>query len=144
MTVQYGGNPTRVLIGDRPGPARSALASLLAGLPDVAVVGAAGGETLTRAVNELHPDVVVVDDRVLDCFDRASERRVRLIVVGADDAPGYAERAARAHAVAWLPKECAGERLADAVYTARRSLSRPTPPDPGEPAPERRAPGAVP
>lgn len=133
--LQHAGELTRVLIADRPGPARSALASLLAGLPGITVVGAEGGETLTRGLYELRPDVVVIDDRLLSSWDQAAGENVGLVVVGADDDPGYAERAALAHAVTWLPKECAGERLADAVYTARRSLSRRTGPSPAEPAP---------
>jgi DNA-binding NarL/FixJ family response regulator len=142
--VQYAGEPTRVLIADRPGPARRALASVLAGLHDVTVVGAEGGETLPRALRELRPDVVVIDDRVLDSWDSAVDEHVRLVIVGADDDPGYAGRAARLNAVAWLPKECAGERLADAVHTARRSLSRLTPPSPDEPAPIHHGPVGAP
>lgn len=134
----YGGHPTRVLIVDRPGPARRALASVLTAIHDITVVGAEGdGASARRAVRVLEPDVVVVDDRLLDDCHLADDDRMRLIVVGIDDAPAYAERAAGAHALAWLPKECAGERLADAVHAARRSLSRTPPPDrpPVEPPP---------
>jgi hypothetical protein len=51
---------------------------------------------------------VVVDDRLLS---GALEPDARMIVVGADDDPGFADRAARRGAIAWIPKDRADSLL---------------------------------
>jgi DNA-binding NarL/FixJ family response regulator len=112
----------RVLIVDRPGPGRRALAAMLAGLSRTAVVGAEdAGPGLVHEVERLRPDVVVIDDRALAQWTwPPAGPRARMIVVGADDDPGYAARAARAGADAWVPKECSAELLAAALRRATR------------------------
>lgn len=95
----------RVVLADLVGPGRTALASLLAGLPGVALVGEVGEpEALRSAIREAEPDVLVVDDRLLAS---APEGAPRMIVMGADDDPGFAARAMRLGALAWFPKESA-------------------------------------
>ena len=101
--------PTRVLLVDRAGASRSALATLLSGLPGVALVGEVGEpQDFDSVVRQTCPDLVVVDDRLLP---DAGDHGARTIVVGADDDPGYAERAERFGAIAWVPKEHADSLL---------------------------------
>ena len=128
----------RILIADRPGPARSALASMLSALDDVVVVGAEGSTAGLRAALRTHrPDVLVVDDRMLNDWREPYDVNVQLVVVGVDDDPAYAARAARRRAVAWLPKECAGDEIVAVLDEIRRTLIRRMPPAPlalhGEP-----------
>jgi DNA-binding NarL/FixJ family response regulator len=105
---------TRVLLVDRAGASRSALAALLSGLPGVALVGEVGETQYFDAiVRETCPDLVVVDDRLLTA---AADHGARMIVVGADDDPGYAARAERFGATAWIPKEDADSLLPPLLY----------------------------
>ena len=118
----------RVLIADRPGPARSAMASTLSALDDVVVVGAEGcAPELGAALRALRPDVVVIDDRLLAEWRTPYDPRVKVIVVGVDDDPAYAARAARRHAVAWVAKECAGDEIGVLLEQIRGSLNRTMP-----------------
>jgi DNA-binding NarL/FixJ family response regulator len=95
----------RVVLADLVGPGRAALASLLAGIPGVALVGEVGEpEALQSAIWETDPDVLVVDDRLLA---GAPDGAPQMIVMGADDDPGFAARAERLGALAWIPKESA-------------------------------------
>ena|SRR5690242_3956128 len=124
-----GPHELRVLIADRPGPARSALCNTLSALDDVAVVGAEGSaREIGSAMRALHPDVVVVDDRLLGDWREPYDLGVRLVVVGVDDDPAFAARAAQRRAVAWLPKECAGDDLVGVLDGIRGSLTRRMPP----------------
>jgi DNA-binding NarL/FixJ family response regulator len=102
-------DPTRVLLVDRSGLSRAALATLLSDIPGISLIGEVGEpERIEAMVRDTNPDLVVVDDRLLpDAGDHAE----RLIVVGADDDPGYAERARRYGAVAWIPKDRADSLL---------------------------------
>lgn len=98
----------KVLIADLPGPGRSALVGVIAGLPGVVVVGEAGdAESLDALVRETRPDLLIVDDRLLEV---APDAGAPLIAVGADDDPGFAARALRLGALGWIPKD-----LADAL-----------------------------
>jgi DNA-binding NarL/FixJ family response regulator len=100
---------TRVLLVDRSGMSRAALATLLSEIPGVALIGELGEpELIDAVVRETGPDVVVVDDRLLH---GAGDHLARMIVVGADDDPGYAARAERYGAIAWIPKERADSLL---------------------------------
>ena len=109
MQLQRDAPRTRVLLVDRSGLSRAALATLLAGIPGVALVGEVGEPDRVDAVfRETSPDVVVVDDRLLH---GAGDPRTRMIVVGADDDPGYAARAECFGAIAWIPKERADSLL---------------------------------
>ncbi len=98
---------TRVLLADRPGSARTAVAELLMATPDVILVATVDDANMVEAAMlETHPDLVIVDDRLLrDERWNGRHRRVRLIVMGVDDNPGYPARAARIGAEAWVPKE---------------------------------------
>jgi len=100
---------TTVVLADVAGPGRAALATLLAGIPGIALVGEVGDhETLESVLTETAPDVLVVDDRLLG---GAPDGTTKVIVVGADDDPGFAVRAARLGALAWIPKDSADAML---------------------------------
>jgi len=100
---------TRVLLADRVGPGRAALATLVSHIPRVTLVGEIGdGQELAATMLATRPDVVVVDDRLLPS---APDSGARMIVVGADDDPGFADRARRRGAIAWIPKDRADSLL---------------------------------
>jgi DNA-binding NarL/FixJ family response regulator len=109
MSLERDPDPTRVLLVDRAGLSRAALATLLSGIPGVVLVGEVGEpDDVDAVVRQTSPDLVIVDDRLLpDAGDHAA----RMIVVGADDDPGYAARAERYGAIAWIPKERADSLL---------------------------------
>src|SRR5215217_6504182 len=103
---------TRVLLADQPGFSRTALARMLADTPGVTLAGKVSEvEGIAAAVEELEPDVLVVDDRLVRDGHAPASGGVRLIVVGVDDDPGFAARAQRIGAEAWVPKERADSLL---------------------------------
>ena len=109
MSVHAAAHPlphrVRVLLADEAGFCRTALARVLADTPGVEVVEVDGG-SLREALRRLSPDVLVLDDRLLRHRDPVpGAAGVHTIVVGVDDDPAYAARAAGAGAAAWLPKE---------------------------------------
>ena len=104
---------TKVLLADRAGFGRTALAMVLADTRGVTIVAkVADPDLIESAVQSTRPDVVVVDDRLLR-NERWTGRDgdARVIVVGLDDDPGFAARALRIGAEAWVPKDCAGSLL---------------------------------
>jgi DNA-binding NarL/FixJ family response regulator len=117
-----------VLFADVSGAGRRAIAALLRSLPGVVLVAEVGSaDELARERSSNATDVVVIDDRLLPAagphLGRAS---IPVIVVGLDDDPGFASRAQRLGATAWIPKEHADEQLPDALARTRRQLSSPS------------------
>ncbi|HKH18590.1 MAG TPA: hypothetical protein VKA57_13775 [Solirubrobacteraceae bacterium] len=112
---------TRILLVDRRGFSRSALAGLLRSISGVQLLGeTVDGDALGGALVAQRPDVLIVDDRVLPVVlanDHAAG--LRLIVVGVDDDPGYAARAARAGAEAWVEKDRAASLLPPLLWNPR-------------------------
>lgn len=109
MELEAGHDCTRVVLADLPGPGRTALAALIAHTPGAVLVGEVDdAEALAASVHENDAEVVVVDDRLLAGTEPG---RTRMIVVGADDNPGFAIRAERLGALAWIPKERADSLL---------------------------------
>ena len=109
MQLDAGHRHTRVLLADRTGFGRVALATLISTLPRVTLIGEAGSSAeLAERLLADRPDVVVVDDRLLP---ENSNLGTRMIVVGADDDPGFADRAERHGAVAWIAKDRADSLL---------------------------------
>ena len=120
QAISVSPSATRVLLADERGFSRDALADLLAGTPGVELAGlVADPGTLRQALAKVAPDVLVIDDRLLQHLDwLPGGRGLRVIVVGVDDDPGYAVRASRLGAVTWLPKERA-DLLVQSVLAAR-------------------------
>ena len=112
----------RVLFADVSGAGRRAIATLLRSLPGIALVAEAGTlEELARERRRTGPDVIVVDDRLLDASGLGPrDADLPIIVVGLDDDPSFARRAERLGATAWIAKEHAGELLPEALDEARR------------------------
>jgi DNA-binding NarL/FixJ family response regulator len=105
--------PRRVVLADRPGPGRRAVAGLLGKLDGVVLADVAGDwEELAVAMGRCRPDVLVIDDRLLRGH-RIEELAAdtRLLVLGVDVDPGFAARALRLGAEAWIPKDRADEQL---------------------------------
>ncbi len=115
----------RVLFADVPGAGRRAIATLLRSLPGIVLVAEAGSlEELAGEQRRTAPDVIIVDDRLLDSSGLGPrDADLPLIVVGLDDDPSFARRAQRLGATVWIAKEHAGELLAEALDDARRQRS---------------------
>jgi DNA-binding NarL/FixJ family response regulator len=115
----------KVLLADRPGFSRTALARLLEEMPGVTLVRKLGKRDLIEpAVEETRPDVLVIDDRLLrDNHWTGRGLGVRLIVVGVDDDPGFAARARHIGAEAWVPKEQA-DAILPLLLKPRKLVSR--------------------
>jgi len=86
---------------------RTALATALRETPGVELVAVTeDGRALREPLVQLRPHVLVIDDRLLGRNRRLPlDVGARAIVIGVDDDPGYAARARRAGAVAWVPKD---------------------------------------
>ncbi|WP_028064164.1 response regulator transcription factor [Solirubrobacter soli] len=101
----------RVLLIDREGAARLALSFLLRNTPGVELAGEAGSRAeIALALRTARPDVVVVDDRLVDEVPTVMSP-VRVIVMGVDDDPAFAARAHRLGAEAWMAKDLADDQL---------------------------------
>ena len=112
----------RVLFADVSGAGRRAIATLLRSLPGVALVAEVGTlEELARERRRTAPDVIIVDDRLLDASGLGPrDADLPVIVVGLDDDPSFARRAQRLGAAAWIAKEHAGDLLPEALHDAGR------------------------
>ena len=96
----------RVMLIDRPGFSRDVVSDLLESLPD------------TCLVTE-DPDVLVVDDRRFADGVALMHGGVPTIVLGADDDPGYAQRARRHGASRWVLKDSVASELPPLLHSAR-------------------------
>ena len=108
----------RVMIVDDEEPARMALRALLAELPDVTVVAECqNGFDAVKALSEAHPDVVLLDVQMpkLDGFEVLELIGPDLPVVFVTAYDEFALRAFEVHAVDYLLKPVAPERLALAL-----------------------------
>ena len=110
--------PVQVLLADVEGIARGAVASLLADLDGVELVGETGDhDGLAATLRRVHPDVLILDDRLVRAGDHVlaglgpQRGHVRVIVIGVDDDPAFAARARRLGADAWMAKDRADEEL---------------------------------
>jgi two-component system, LytTR family, response regulator len=118
----------RTLIVDDEAPARARLRRLLAGAPDVTVIGeAANGEDAVRLIAELRPALLFLDVQMPPPDGLAVLRVVR------DEwlpctifTTAHAEHAVAAfelHALDYLLKPFSAERLADALQRVRTRLA---------------------
>jgi two-component system, NarL family, response regulator NreC len=114
----------RVLLADREGAARHALATLLQSIPEIVLVGVAASMIdVAESMRRHRPEVLVVDDRLLRdgahvlAGTGPTAAPVRVIVMGVDDDPAFARRAERLGAEAWIAKDRADEELPKLLET---------------------------
>ncbi|WP_461025163.1 response regulator [Trueperella pyogenes] len=123
----------RVVLADDQALVRGALAALLSLEEGIDVVGQAGrGEELVRLVEELHPDVALVDIEMpgMDGIEAtrqiaAALPQVACLIVTTFGRPGYLQRALDAGARGFVVKETPAEQLADmvrAVHAGQRVI----------------------
>ncbi len=112
----------RVLLADREGAARRALAGSLKAIDGVELAGEVADRTeLADALLRTRSDVLVIDDRLLrdgggDLL--AGLPASRVLVLGVDDDPAFAARARRLGAEAWIAKDRADEQLTTLLQRA--------------------------
>jgi DNA-binding NarL/FixJ family response regulator len=112
-----------VLIADDHAVVRDGLRALLEAHPDIAVVGdAADGLEAVRQVEELQPDIVIMDIHMpqlngIEATQQIRERapQVRVIVLSMLGTPEHLWRALQAGVCGYLLKESAGREVLDAV-----------------------------
>lgn len=120
----------RVAFVDDEGPARALLREYLTAIGGVEIVAeCANGYEAVRAVNDLAPDLLLLDVQMpgLSGFDvlELVDRDVAVVFVTAYDE--HAVRAFEVHAVDYLLKPFRPGRLAEALERVRRRLGRPQP-----------------
>ena len=121
------GRPLRVLVVDDEALARQVAVEYLAGCDDVVVAGeCANGYEAIKAVSDEMPDVLLLDVQMpkLNGFEvlELVGRDVAVVFVTAYDQ--YAIRAFEVHAVDYLLKPFAADRLAAALDRVRERLGR--------------------
>jgi len=121
-------SPLRIVIVDDEEPARLALRAALGEMPGVSVAAeCAHGFEAVKTVTELHPDVVLLDVQMpkLDGFEvmELIGPDVPVIFVTAYDE--FALKAFEVHAVDYLLKPVAPERLATALSRVRERAKPP-------------------
>src|SRR5213593_2318126 len=116
----------RAVIVDDEAPARALLREFLAAHADVEVVGeCTNGFEAVKAIGDLAPDLVLLDVQMpkLDGFEvlELLERPPAVVFVTAYDE--YALKAFEVHAVDYVLKPVARERLAESLAHARARLA---------------------
>jgi DNA-binding NarL/FixJ family response regulator len=120
--------PIRVLLVDDHALVRAGIRALIGQLEEVEVAGeAAGGREALRLIEELQPDIVLLDIAApgmsgLEVLTESSKRfpQVRVIVLTVHEAGEYALGALRAGAAGYLPKSAASDELKEAIETVAR------------------------
>lgn len=123
----------RVVLADDQALVRGALAALLSLEEGIDVVGQTGrGEELVRLVEELHPDVALVDIEMPGMDGIEATRQIAVahpevacLIVTTFGRPGYLQRALDAGARGFVVKETPAEQLADmvrAVHAGQRVI----------------------
>ncbi|MCP2634980.1 response regulator transcription factor [Microbacterium sp. HD4P20] len=113
----------RVVIADDQAMVRAGFSALLGEQPDIEVVGsAADGEACVRLVEQLHPDVVLMDVRmpVLDGIAAtrtisAAPQAPRILILTTFDIDDYVFDALSAGAAGFLLKDASPDELTQAV-----------------------------
>ena len=119
------GRCVRVVVADDHALSRRQLVKALERRSRCRVVGeAAGGREALARVEELAPDVALIDIRMPGMDGLEVARRIRaegptaVVLISANEAAGFREAAARAGASAFLPKSVSEEELEMAVFRA--------------------------
>jgi len=120
--------PIRVLLIDDHALVRAGIRALIGQLEEVEVAGeAAGGREALRLIEELQPDIVLLDIAApgisgLEVLTESAKRfpQVRVIVLTVQEAGEYALDALRAGAAGYLPKSAASNELKEAIETVAR------------------------
>lgn len=116
----------RVLLVDDHAMVRQGLRSILDCYQDVEVSGEAGdGEEAMALADSLSPDVVIMDIGLpkvsgIEATRRIKERHPGTVVIGLSvhENPEIAEQMSEAGASGYIPKDCAIERLHEAIMAA--------------------------
>jgi len=120
--------PIRVLLIDEHALVRASIRALIGELEGVEVAGeAAGGREALRLIEELQPDMVLLDIAMpgLSGFDVLAESakrfpHVRMIILTVHEGGGRALQALQAGAAGYLPKSAASYKLQEAIETVAR------------------------
>ena len=120
--------PIRVLLIDDHALVRAGIRALIGHLEEVEVAGeAAGGREALRLIEELQPDIVLMDIAApgmsgLEVLTESAKRfpQVRVIVLTVNETGEYALAALRAGAAGYLPKSAASNELKEAIETVAR------------------------
>ncbi len=120
--------PLRVMLADDHTLVRAGLHKLIDSLPGVEVVGEAGdGQTLLTMVEQMHPDVVLMDIAMpglngLETTARLLQNNpsVRVMILSMHQSEEYVRRALRLGAVAYLLKDSAPMELELALAAVLR------------------------
>ena len=118
----------RVLVADDHAIIREGLSVMLGNQSDMEVVGiAANGREAIRLVDELEPDVAVMDISMpelngIEAIQQMLPRhpQTRVVVLSIHETKPYVYRALKAGAMGYLIKETAGLEVVDAVRTVHR------------------------
>ena len=118
-------NPTRVLLVDDHVLVRAGIHALVDMIEGVEVVGEAGnGSEALRLVEELHPDLVLLDITMpgLNGFNTLEQitsqfPKVRVVMLTMHEAREYAMQALRGGAAGFIPKSAASTELREAIET---------------------------
>lgn len=120
--------PIRILIADDHGVIRAGLRALLAGFPDLTVVGEAsdGGEAITKAM-ELKPDILLMDLSMPNLGGieatrqlSQSEPTVRILILTVHEDESLLKEVIRAGAAGYVVKRAAQEDLLHAIRVVAR------------------------
>jgi DNA-binding NarL/FixJ family response regulator len=127
---------TNVLLVEDHGLVRAGLRTLLEALPDVYVVGeASDGSDAVKLIEQLHPDIVLMDISMprlngIEAIRRAIklQPRPRILVLSMHTDKEYVRAALAAGAAGYLLKAAEREELATAIATIVRGDSWLSPP----------------
>lgn len=118
--------PLKVVIVDDEAPARALMREYLSEHEDVVIAAeCSDGFQAVKAVNELKPDVLLLDVQMpkLDGFEVLEMVGSETAVIFATAYDEYALKAFQVHAVDYLLKPFSAERLAEALQWARARIA---------------------
>ena len=121
--------PARVLIADDHALLRAGMRAMLAGEPDIEVVGeAADGREAVDLCEELRPDLILMDVGMPNMDGMEATREIKnrhpavsVLVVTAHPSPDYVLDAVRAGAAGYLLKTATRDEIFDAVRSVLRN-----------------------